>query len=52
MKKIILVLIALGFILGACGKSMFLLEQCREVTDTKKECMTTTVKGDSDLLSY
>lgn len=50
MKKIILTLIALVFILSACSTGTFLVKQCKELTDTETECFTFEVEGDADII--
>ncbi len=50
-RKFILALIVFAFFLAACSASRLSIEQCKKLGDTK-ECMTTVVSGEADILPF
>ncbi|KKN12031.1 hypothetical protein LCGC14_1020510 [marine sediment metagenome] len=52
MKRLILALIVLAFVLTACsGTKLSIKQGCKQITSTEVEC-TTIISGDSDILPF
>jgi hypothetical protein len=41
-----------AFILSACSTGKFSVKQCKQITDTKTECFTFEVDGESDFIPF